>query len=175
MLRTIAARTARARISRSFVSAATYTTATRTTVPFPHVSQIAITSSRLSVTTPTRSFSSTSGALAPSLGSEVSAGDADFETILAEAGDTPVVVDFYANWCGPCRVLAPILKKAVEENKKTFLVKVDVDKAEQIAAKYQIMSLPTVLVFQNSKVKDSFIGSRDEAAVKKFIEKATQA
>ncbi|KAJ3183264.1 hypothetical protein HDU85_002290 [Gaertneriomyces sp. JEL0708] len=109
----------------------------------------------------------------PALGSEITAGDGDFDRILKAAGETPVVVDFFANWCGPCRVLAPVLQKVVKENGKTFLVKVNVDEAEQTAAANQIMSLPTVVIFRNGAVQDSFIGSRDESAVRKFIEKAT--
>ncbi|KAJ3043866.1 hypothetical protein HDV00_003904 [Rhizophlyctis rosea] len=103
------------------------------------------------------------------LGGVIEAGDADFETILDEAAESNqvVIVDFYAP------VLGPVLEKAVAENGKTFLVKVNTDEAQEVAGKYQIMSLPTVAVFRNKEIAESFIGSRDRTAVKKFVDEAT--
>ncbi|TPX30573.1 hypothetical protein SmJEL517_g05869 [Synchytrium microbalum] len=106
------------------------------------------------------------------LGSVVERGDKDFHTTLTEAGDTVVIVDFYADWCGPCRVLAPALKRVVEKNGKTFLVKVNVDEAGEVAEKYEITSLPTVAAFKSGKMIDKFIGSRDEITITKFVDSA---
>jgi len=68
------------------------------------------------------------------------------------SGDIPVLVDFYADWCGPCKTLAPILKQVKEELGDTIkIVKIDVDKNQSIASKYQIRGVPTMLLFKDSK------------------------
>ncbi|KAJ3002906.1 hypothetical protein HKX48_002044 [Thoreauomyces humboldtii] len=112
-------------------------------------------------------MSSSAGTALPALGSEVAAGDDEFERILKAAGTQPIVVDFYAE------MLAPLLKKVVASNKKTFLVKVDVDEAQGTAAKFEIASLPTVAIFQNGKMIDKFVGLRPESAIRSFVEKST--
>ncbi|UCD60756.1 MAG: thioredoxin [Flavobacteriaceae bacterium] len=68
------------------------------------------------------------------------------------SGDIPVLVDFYADWCGPCKMLAPILKQVKEELGDTIkIVKIDVDKNQSIASKYQVRGVPTMLLFKNNK------------------------
>jgi len=68
------------------------------------------------------------------------------------SGDIPVLVDFYADWCGPCIMLAPILKQVKEELGDTIkIVKIDVDKNQSIASKYQVRGVPTMLLFKDSK------------------------
>ncbi|KAJ3203316.1 hypothetical protein HDU82_006682 [Entophlyctis luteolus] len=132
-----------------------------------------------------RTFSSTARvgeAKTWSLGTVIERGDADFKLTLEQAKATPVLVDFYAElsavlchpsgWCGPCRMLAPILKKAVaEEPPKTVLVKINVDDSPATAAEYGVSALPTVAVFKNGALVDQFVGLRDDKFVREFIAK----
>ncbi|KAJ3344891.1 hypothetical protein HDU83_004620 [Entophlyctis luteolus] len=122
-----------------------------------------------------RAFSSTARvgeAKTWSLGTVIERGDADFKLTLEQAKATPVLVDFYADWCGPCRMLAPILKEAVaEEPPKTVLVKINVDDSPATAAEYGVSALPTVAVFKNGALVDQFVGLRDDKFVREFIAK----
>lgn len=75
-----------------------------------------------------------------------------------------VVVDFWATWCGPCRMISPILDEAeMEMGDKFTLVKVNVDDAEEIAARFRIMSIPTLLFFKNGQVVDKAVGAMPKA------------
>lgn len=74
----------------------------------------------------------------------------NFNTILDSA--TPVLVDFYADWCGPCKMLTPILKEVKQElGEAVKIVKIDVDKNQPLAAKYQVRGVPTMLLFKKGK------------------------
>ena len=71
-----------------------------------------------------------------------------------------VIVDFWATWCGPCRMLSPVLDEVEEEmSDKISVVKVNVDDADQIAMQYRIMSIPTLLFFKNGQVVDKIVGA----------------
>jgi len=74
--------------------------------------------------------------------------------------DIPVVVDFWAEWCGPCRIIAPIIEELAEQYQgKVKVGKLDVDQNPQIAIKYGVRSIPTVLFFKNGEVVDSILGA----------------
>ena len=86
----------------------------------------------------------------------------NFDGLLQD--DKLVVVDFWATWCGPCRMISPILDEAeMEMGDKFTLVKVNVDDAEEIAARFRIMSIPTLLFFRNGQVVDKTVGAMPKA------------
>jgi putative thioredoxin len=96
---------------------------------------------------------------------------ADFETkVLAASGTTPVLVDFWAPWCAPCRALAPVLDKLAAEHKGKLLVaKVNTDEEMQVASLFGIRSLPTVVLIRNGRPVDGFMGAQPEAVIREFL------
>lgn len=97
----------------------------------------------------------------------------DFQAQVLEASHrVPVLVDFWADWCAPCKMLMPVLAKLVEEYKGKFLLaKVNTDEERQLAAQVGIRSLPTVMVFRDGDVVDEFLGALPEAEIRAFIER----
>ena len=98
---------------------------------------------------------------------------ATFETEVLQASlQTPVLIDFWAEWCGPCKSLGPVLEKlAAEYNGAFVLAKVDVDKEQQIAAAFQIRSVPTVFLLVGGQPVDGFPGALPEGEVRAFLER----
>lgn len=79
-----------------------------------------------------------------------------------------VIVDFYAEWCGPCKMLSPILEK-VSEKLKLDTYKVNVDDVEEVARRYGIMSIPTVMIFSKGKEVNKHVGYMEEEELKEFV------
>lgn len=84
--------------------------------------------------------------------------------------NSPVVVDFWATWCGPCRMLSPIMEEVSDEfNGKVKFVKINVDENPDLAQKYNIASIPTVMVFKDGNVKQNMIGFRPKDEIIKIL------
>jgi thioredoxin 1 len=101
--------------------------------------------------------------------------DASFD---AEIGNSqlPVLVDFWAEWCGPCRMVGPVIEALASEYEgRARIAKVDVDNNQQISARLGIRSIPTVLLFQNGQIVDSLIGARSARDYQASLDKALAA
>ncbi|HEX5754874.1 MAG TPA: thioredoxin [Arenimonas sp.] len=93
------------------------------------------------------------------------------QTVILKSKETPVLVDFWATWCGPCKTLGPILEKlAAEYNGGFLLAKVDVDKEQQLAGYFQIRSVPTVMLVKDGQIVDGFPGALPEGQLRQFLE-----
>jgi putative thioredoxin len=97
--------------------------------------------------------------------------DATFSRdVLERSAEVPVVVDLWAEWCGPCRTLGPILERVVAETGgKVALAKVDIDHNPQVSASFAVQSIPAVFAISGGKVVDSFVGAVPEAQVREFV------
>ena len=99
--------------------------------------------------------------------------DSNFKTeVLASA--TPVLVDFYADWCGPCKMLAPVIEKVAQQFAgKVQVVKLNTDESPRTAKDYQIHGIPTLLIFQDGQPLDRKVGFINEAELTRLLEKHT--
>lgn len=93
--------------------------------------------------------------------------DNNFENEIA-SGVT--LVDFYADWCGPCRMIAPILDELAQELQgKVKIAKLNIDESQNVTARFGVTSIPTLIVFENGKEKDRVVGVRDKRALKSLL------
>ena len=103
-------------------------------------------------------------------GNTVTVTDASFASDVL-GSDKPVLVDFWAEWCGPCKMVAPVLNEiATEHADKITVAKVNIDENPEIARRYQIMSIPTMSVFAKGEVVKSIVGAKPKAALLRDLE-----
>lgn len=92
----------------------------------------------------------------------------DFKKEALEENKT-VVIDFYADWCGPCKMLAPVVEEVAKENTNTKFVKINVDEAQDLAIEYNIMSIPTLIVMKNGKEINRKVGLVSKSEIMQII------
>ena len=83
--------------------------------------------------------------------------DSNFDSIVM-SGDKTCLIDFFATWCGPCKIMSPIVDEIAHEHPDVVVGKVDVDEAGELAERFGIMSIPTIMVFKNGELAETFVG-----------------
>ncbi len=97
--------------------------------------------------------------------------EADFETEVLES-DKPVLVDFWAPWCGPCRMVGPEVEAVVAEYAgRANVVKINVDEQPELAGRYGIMSIPTIIVFKNGEIAEQSVGAVNRGKLREMLDK----
>lgn len=115
------------------------------------------------------------GATAPAVvvpGVVTHATDATFDALVRES-DVPVLVDFWAEWCGPCRRIGPIVDELAKEFEGSArMVKVNVDKCKRVASEFSVRSIPTLKLFKGGQIVDNFVGVQPKGVLERAIKKA---
>jgi thioredoxin 1 len=93
----------------------------------------------------------------------------NFEELVLKS-DKTVLLDFYANWCGPCKMVAPILEEIATEHPEYLIGKVNVDEEGELAMKFGVMSIPMLVVMRDGEIDDKLVGARPKASILEFIE-----
>lgn len=101
-------------------------------------------------------------------GATVTVTDADFEEKVLKS-DKPVLVDFWAAWCGPCRQIAPSLEAIAAEHDEIVIAKLNIDENPATAAKYGVMSIPTLNVYKDGEVAKTIVGAKPKAAIERDL------
>lgn len=95
----------------------------------------------------------------------------NYETEVLKS-DKLVLIDFYADWCGPCKMMSPIIDEIAEEvGDKIKVGKINVDENQELAMEYEVMSIPTIIILQNGEAKNSFVGVRKKEEIISCLEK----
>ena len=92
------------------------------------------------------------------------------EIVIRGSRDRPVLVDFWAPWCGPCRMVSPIVDEIAGENDNVKVCKINIDDQPQLASQYGVMSIPTLMVFENGDVVEKAVGARNKAFILQMLE-----
>ncbi|MFC0601710.1 thioredoxin [Streptomyces palmae] len=101
-------------------------------------------------------------------GATVTVTDANFEELVLKS-EKPVLVDFWAAWCGPCRQIAPSLEAIAAEHDEIVIAKLNIDENPNTAAKYGVMSIPTLNVYQGGEVAKTIVGAKPKAAIERDL------
>ena len=105
-------------------------------------------------------------------GNVIEATSDNFDSEVLQS-DTPVLVDFWATWCGPCRQMTPTINQLAEENLgKAKIVKVDIDQARPLAQKYRIEAVPTLIVFKGGQPVETMVGGQNKASLQRALDNA---